>query len=431
VDRLQPPCPFEPLKAYQPQYFATRSRNANLLIILILGALSTVSPFSIDMYLPAFPQIAHDLNTSQAEISLSVSGYFVGLACGQLFYGPLLDRFGRKPPLYAGLSLFVLASVGCATARSPEVFIAFRLLQAIGGCGAGVGALAMVRDFFPVEESAKIISLLILVISVSPLFAPSLGSLITSSFGWPWIFAVLGGYALILVAVLALALPEGHKPDPGISLRPKAIVSEFVKIIALLQFRTYAIAGAFSFAGLFVYVTGAPIIFIGVYHLDQKTFGLVFAGLACAFIGGSQFNIWLLKRHQDQKIFRNALICQTIVVIVLLAGAWLDWYGLASNIVLLFLYLPFCGMAYPNAAAIALAPFSRNVGSASALLGFLQMAVGAFASTGVGLLHASSSLPIYAVMAVFAVIGLGILSISHARVQNSWSGDGGRDDVRP
>jgi len=409
----------------------TRSRNANLLIILILGALSTVSPFSIDMYLPAFPQIAHDLNTSQAEISLSVSGYFVGLACGQLFYGPLLDRFGRKPPLYAGLSLFVLASVGCATARSPEVFIAFRLLQAIGGCGAGVGALAMVRDFFPVEESAKIISLLILVISVSPLFAPSLGSLITSSFGWPWIFAVLGGYALILVAVLALALPEGHKPDPGISLRPKAIVSEFVKIIALLQFRTYAIAGAFSFAGLFVYVTGAPIIFIGVYHLDQKTFGLVFAGLACAFIGGSQFNIWLLKRHQDQKIFRTALICQTIVVIVLLAGAWLDWYGLASNIVLLFLYLPFCGMAYPNAAAIALAPFSRNVGSASALLGFLQMAVGAFASTGVGLLHASSSLPIYAVMAVFAVIGLGILSISHARVQNSWSGDGGRDDVRP
>jgi MFS transporter, DHA1 family, multidrug resistance protein len=409
----------------------TRSRNANLLIILILGALSTVSPFSIDMYLPAFPQIANDLNTTQAEISLSVSGYFVGLACGQLFYGPLLDRFGRKPPLYAGLSLFVLASIGCATARSPEVFIAFRLLQAVGGCGAGVGALAMVRDFFPVEESAKIISLLILVISVSPLFAPSLGSLITSSFGWPWIFAVLGGYALILIAVLALVLPEGHEPDPGISLRPAAIVGEFVKIIALPQFRIYAIAGAFSFAGLFVYVTGAPIIFIGVYHLDQKVFGLVFAGLACAFIGGSQLNIWLLKRHQDQKIFRTALICQTTVVIVLLPGAWLDWYGLASNIVLLFLYLPFCGMAYPNAAAIALAPFGRNVGSAAALLGFLQMVVGAFASSGVGLLHASSSLPIYALMAVFAVIGLGILSISHAGIQNGRSGDSGRDDVRP
>ncbi len=387
----------------------TRSRRANFLIILILGALSTVSPFSIDMYLPAFPQIAHDLRTTPAEISLSVSGYFVGLAFGQLFYGPVLDRFGRKPPLYAGLALFVLASIGCATARSPEAFIAFRLLQAIGGCGAGVGALAMVRDFFPVDESAKIISLLILVISVSPLFAPSLGSVITASAGWPWIFSVLTGYALILIAVLALVLPEGHKPDRGISLHPAAIVGEFRTIMALPQFSIYAIAGAFSFAGLFIYVTGAPIIFIGVYHLDRAMFGLVFAGLACAFIGGSQLNIWLSKWHQNQKIFRVALICQAVIIAVILAGTWRGWYGLPSNIVLLLLYLPFCGVAYPNAAALALAPFSRNIGSASALLGFLQMAIGALASTSVGLFHATSSLPIYAVMTVSAVIGLAIL----------------------
>jgi MFS transporter, DHA1 family, multidrug resistance protein len=395
----------------------TRTRSATLLIILILGALSTVSPFSIDMYLPAFPQIAHDLGTTQAEISLSVSGYFVGLAFAQLFYGPLLDRFGRKPPLYAGLSLFMLASIGCATARSPEVFIAFRLLQAIGGCGAGVGALAMVRDFFPVEESAKIISLLILVISVSPLFAPTIGSLITASAGWPWIFAVLSGHALMLIALLAFVLPEGHKPDPDISLRPGAIIKEFLNILALPQFAIYAVAGAFSFAGLFVYVTGAPIIFIGAFHVDQKVFGLVFAGLACAFIGGSQFNIWLSKRYQDQKIFRTALICQTIVILAILIGAWFDWYGLAATIVLLFLYLPFCGMAYPNAAAIALAPFDKNIGSASALLGFLQMTIGAFASTGVGLLHASSTLPIYAVMAVSTVVGLSILLISNRRAE--------------
>ena len=205
----------------------TRTRGANFLLILILGALSTVSPFSIDMYLPAFPQIAHDLATTPAEISLSVSGYFIGLAFGQLFYGPVLDRFGRKPPLYVGLALFVLASIGCATARSPEAFIAFRLLQAIGGCGAGVGALAMVRDFFPIDESAKIISLLILVISVSPLFAPSVGSLITSRAGWPWIFAVLTGYALILIAVLAWVLPEGHKPDRDISLIPPPSSASF------------------------------------------------------------------------------------------------------------------------------------------------------------------------------------------------------------
>src|SRR3984957_9135723 len=136
------------------------SSRGDLLIFLILGALSTVSPFSIDMYLPAFPQIARDLGTTPAEISLSVSGYFIGLALGQLFYGPLLDRFGRKKPLYGGLSLFVVASLGCMTVRSPGLFIAFRLLQALGGCVAQVGAVAMVRDFFPVEESAKILSLL-------------------------------------------------------------------------------------------------------------------------------------------------------------------------------------------------------------------------------------------------------------------------------
>ena len=397
----------------------TRSRGANFLIILILGALSTVSPFSVDMYLPAFPQIAHDLHTTPAEISLSVSGYFVGLACGQLFYGPVLDRFGRKPPLYVGLSLFVLASIGCAMARSPEAFIAFRLLQAIGGCGAGVGALAMVRDFFPVGESAKIISLLILVISVSPLFAPSLGSLITASAGWPWIFAVLAGYALILIGVLALVLPEGHRPDGGISLHPAAILGEFRTIIALPQFFVYAIAGAFSFAGLFVYVTGAPIIFIGNYHFDRAMFGLVFAGLACAFIGGSQFNIWLSVWYRSEKIFQIALVCQAIIIAVILAGTWLGWYGLAANIVLLFLYLPFCGVAYPNAAALALAPFNRNIGSASALLGFLQMVIGAFASTGVGLLHATTNLPIYAVMAASALIGLAILLANQRRLEES------------
>jgi DHA1 family bicyclomycin/chloramphenicol resistance-like MFS transporter len=387
----------------------TRTRRGNFLIILILGALSTVSPFSIDMYLPAFPQIARDLGTTPAEISLSVSGYFIGLALGQLFYGPLLDRFGRKPPLYAGMSLFILASAGCMTARSPGLFIAFRLLQAIGGCVAQVGAIAMVRDFFPVEESAKILSLIILVLSVSPLFAPTIGGFLATTAGWPWIFVSLGAFAFIVIVVIGLFLPEGHKADPDISLRPRAIAGEFLKIIEHPDFYTYAIGGAFSFAGLFVYVTGSPIIFIGTFHVAPRNYGLIFALLACGFIGGSQLNIWLSRRHQDRKIFRNALICQNIIVLVLLSGTALGWHGLTANVILLLLYLPCCGLSYPNAAAIALSPFSKNVGSASALLGFIQMGIGALASTGVGLLHSASTLPIYAVMAATAVIGLVIL----------------------
>jgi len=390
----------------------TRTRGRNFLIILILGALSTVSPFSIDMYLPAFAQIARDLGTTPAEISLSVSGYFIGLALGQLCYGPLLDRFGRKRPLYTGMTLFILASLGCIAARSPGLFIALRLLQAIGGCVAGVGAVAMVRDFFPARESAKILSLLILVLSVSPLFAPSIGSLVATTAGWQWIFVILAGFAVLMIAVTATLLPEGHKPDPSISLRPTAIVRGFLGVIENPQFATYAIGGAFSFAGLFVYVTGSPIIFIQGFHLGPHAYGLVFAALACSFIGGSQLNVWLSRRHQDRKIFRTALICQNVVVLIILIGTVLGWYGLAANIALLMLYLPFCGIAYPNAAAIALAPFSKNIGSAAAALGFLQMSIGALASTGVGLLHSSSSLPIFAVMAATAAIGLGILLLS-------------------
>ena len=399
------------------------SARTNLLIILILGALSTVSPFSIDMYLPAFPQIAHDLGTTQAQISLSVSGYFIGLALGQLFYGPLLDRFGRKPPLYAGLSLFTVASLGCIAVRSPELFIAFRLLQALGGCVAQVGAVAMVRDFFPARESAKILSLLMLVLSVSPLFAPSIGSVITTSIGWPWIFVALAGFAVLLMIVIRLLLPEGHRPDPQISLLPRAILEGFHQILIRPQFYTYALAGAFAFAGLFVYVAGSPIVFIDGFQVGPRAYGLIFAVLACGFIGGSQLNIWLSRRHADHKIFRVAVVCQNVIMLIIVLGTLFGWYSLAGTVVLLLAYLPFCGIAYPNAAAIALAPFSKNVGSASAVLGFLQMGIGALASTGVGLLHATSSLAVFMVMAATALVGLVILLANHSRVRLTPAGE--------
>jgi MFS transporter, DHA1 family, multidrug resistance protein len=399
------------------------SARSNLLIIFILGALSTVSPFSIDMYLPAFPQIARDLGTTPAQISLSVSGYFIGLALGQLFYGPLLDRFGRKPPLYAGLSLFAVASLGCIAVRSPELFITFRLLQALGGCVAQVGAIAMVRDFFPARESARILSLLMLVLSVSPLFAPSIGSVIATTIGWPWIFVALAGFAVLLMLVIGLLLPEGHRPDPEISLLPRAVLGGFQQILVDPQFHTYAFAGAFAFGGLFVYVAGSPIVFIDGFQVGPRAYGLIFAVLACGFIGGSQFNIWLSRRFADHKVFRVAVICQNAIMLIIVVGTFYGWYGLPGTVALLLVYLPFCGIAYPNAAAIALAPFSRNVGSAAAVLGFVQMGIGALASTGVGLLHATSSLAVFMLMGATAVIGLVFLLANQRRVRLAPAGE--------
>src|SRR5580704_2951003 len=220
-------------------------RNRTL-IIFILGSLATISPFAIDMYLPAFPQIAEALHTSTAKISLSVASYFAGLGAGQFLYGPLLDRFGRKRPLYAGLALFAVASLLCMGAHNSEWLIAMRFLQALGGCAAQVASMAMVRDFFPVQETAKIISLLILILGVSPLLAPTVGGYVALHLGWQWVFIILALVAFLNLVVSWWRLPEGHSPDRSVSLRPLPICRNFASVLREPQFITYALAGAFA-----------------------------------------------------------------------------------------------------------------------------------------------------------------------------------------
>jgi MFS transporter, DHA1 family, multidrug resistance protein len=383
----------------------TPDQRHKFVIILILGMLCTITPFAIDMYLPAISQIAQELNTTPAKVSMSISGYFIGIGAGQLFYGPMLDRFGRKRPLYAGLLLFIVASICCLESKTVEQLIAFRLLQALGGCVAQVDALAMVRDFFPVEDSSKIISMLILVLGVSPLLAPTLGSIVATTLGWHWIFLILAIIAAATMIIVYRYLPEGHLPDPTISLHPQRITANFLAILEDAQFCTYALAGAFSFCSLFVYVVGSPIIFMKMFHVSPRVYGGIFALLSVGFIGGNQVNIWLSRRHEDQRLFRIALYAQTAVAIAFLIGA-LSGAGLIATIVLLLLYLSCVGISYPNAAAIAMAPFSRNAGSASALLGCLQLGIGAVVSAGVGLLNAKDSTPIVALMAGTTLIGL-------------------------
>src|SRR3954470_3434580 len=171
----------------------------NFKVILIMGLLTAIAPLSIDMYLPAFSGIARDLHSTISEVTLSLSSFFIGISAGQLLYGPLLERFGRKPPLYPGLCLFFLASVGCAFSQSVHGLIVFRLFQAIGGCVGMVAARAMVRDLFDTKDNAKVFSMLMLVVSVSPVIAPTLGGYITTTLGWRYVFAML-----ILVVLLIL-----------------------------------------------------------------------------------------------------------------------------------------------------------------------------------------------------------------------------------
>jgi MFS transporter, DHA1 family, multidrug resistance protein len=386
------------------------------LIILILGALSTITPFAIDMYLPAFPEIATALHTSTARISLSIASYFAGMAAGQLFYGPLLDRFGRKLPLYAGLILFIAASILCLCSRSVEWLIAMRFVQALGGCAAQVAAMAMVRDFFHVDETAKIISLLILILSVSPLLAPSVGVFVAVHLGWQWVFIVLSLFVVLMLAVCWWRLPQGHKPDRTVSLRLLPILRNYALVLREPQFLTFALSGAFAFSGLLVYVASSPIIFMEVFHVSAQQFGAIFAGLATGFIGSNQINVFLLRRFSSEQIFRATLLLECPVALVLLVGTVCGWFGLPATLVLLFISLSSLGLAFPNAAALALVPFDRNIGSASAMLGFLQIGVSGLASASIGIFDSHTMMPVALILAVTSWIGLAILLIGKRRI---------------
>lgn len=394
-----------------------RTKSQNFFLILMMGSLNTITPISIDMYLPAFPKIAADLHTSIPNVALSVSTYFLGFSLGQILYGPLLDRFGRKKPLYIGLCFYIAATIGCALSRSIEILWVIRFFQALSGCVAAVAAMAMVLDFFPTDKSAGIISLLILILGVSPLLAPTAGSFIIAVANWRFVFVVLAIIALILLFFVFFFLPEGHQPDLTVSLMPTPIINGFKNILLEPKFHIYAFAGTFSFAGLFVYVAGSPAVFMDEYHVSPTVYGAIFAGLSVGFIGSSQLSHLLTRKFRNEEILNVVVMIQSVAAIIFFIGELNGWWGLGSTIALLFVILACAGLTYPSAAAVAITPFTKNAGSASALLGFFQIGIGGLISAGVGILPFRGSLSLSVTMMVSALVAFGILLIGRRAEQ--------------
>jgi MFS transporter, DHA1 family, multidrug resistance protein len=377
--------------------------NKNFYLILILGLLSAIGPFSIDMYLPAFPDIARGLNTTESKVLLSLSSFFIGISAGQLVYGPLLERYGRKKPLYVGLSIYLLASLGCALAGSVNALITLRLLQALGGCVGMVAARAMVRDMFDVKENAKVFSMLMLVVAVSPIIAPTAGGYVSALLGWRWVFIMLMIINAITLAGIYFLLPESKKPDPAFSLKPAPILNNFAGVIKHPQFYTYALTAAISAAGLYAYIGGSPSVFMGIFHVTEKQYGWIFALIAMGLIGASQINSVLLKNYTSEQIIKVALACQSTIGLVLVILTFLGWNDLFITIFLIFLFLCCQGFTFPNASALSLAPFGHNAGSASALLGAIQMSIGACTSALVSVFQNKTALPMAGVMSCCAI----------------------------
>jgi DHA1 family bicyclomycin/chloramphenicol resistance-like MFS transporter len=284
-----------------------------------------------------------------------------------------------------------------------------------------VASRAMVRDLFPVNENAKVFSLLMLVVGVSPIIAPTLGGYLSSEFSWHYVFAVLSVMSALILLAVHFYLPESRKPDPNFSLKPKPIINGFLSVAKEPQFYTYALAGSIASAGLYAYISGSPSVFMELYKVTEKQYGWIFAMVAIGLITSSQINTVMLRKYKSEQIVVVALLCQSIIGTLLVTGTMFGYLGLYTTIVLCFLFLSCQGFTFPNTSALSLAPFSKTAGSASALLGSVQMGIGAFTSALVSYLTNGTAVPMTGVMACCALTAFIILVVGGRIIRSKMS----------
>lgn len=376
-----------------------------LRLLLILGALSAFGPLAIDFYLPSFPTLARVFETDVEHVQLSLSAYFIGIALGQLLYGPLADRFGRRPPLLIGVSLFCLASLACSFAPSLEWLIGARFVQALGGCAGMVISRAVVRDLCDPLNSARVFSQLMLVMGLAPILAPLGGGLLLASLGWEWIFYGLMLFSALCLVAIWLWLPESLPADqPAAPL--SGALGQYGRLLGDRSFMAHSLSGGCAMAGLFAYIAGSPFIFIELYGVPEVHYGWLFGTNAAGFIGASQCNAWLVRRHGPAFLIPRAVGCYLLMALLLVAAAWWQPPTLWPLLLPLFACTATLGCIIPNASACAMAGHASHAGSASALLGFLQFAIAASAAGLVSLLHDGTALPMAATIAFCATLSM-------------------------
>jgi DHA1 family bicyclomycin/chloramphenicol resistance-like MFS transporter len=368
----------------------------------MLGALSAFAPFAIDMYLPSFPALAQAFSTDVEHVQLSLSAYFAGLSIGQLFYGPLADRFGRRIPLLVGIFLFTLASLACAIAPSLDWLIAARFVQALGGCAGMVISRAVVRDLCDPIHAAKAFSQIILVTGVAPILAPIGGGFLLNHVGWQAIFVSLMVFAVLCGTTVARWLPETLPPEAPRPLLRNAL-KQYWKMLGDKTFIGFSLTGGIAMAGMFAYIAGSPFVFINLYGVPAEHFGWVFGSNAAGFILFSQINARLLNRHGPAWLLSRVALFYAGASLVLLGIAALQPATLMWIVIPLFCCIASLGGIIPNASACAMAGQGSNAGSASALLGCLQFCIAAFSSAAVGALHDGTARPMALIIALCGV----------------------------
>jgi DHA1 family bicyclomycin/chloramphenicol resistance-like MFS transporter len=344
---------------------------------LVLGLVSAVGPFAIDMYLPALPEIGHSLHADTAQVQRSLTVFFLALGLCQLLYGPLSDRFGRKPPLYAGLALFVVGSIGCALASDIQTLIVLRFIAGVGACACTVIPRAVVRDLHTGVEATKLTSLLMLVFSVSPILAPLAGSLVISVASWHWIFWTVSALGVLGLVLIATQLEESRPVAARHGTTLGRVLGTYGTLLRDRHFMALTLIGAFGMSAFFAYLGNSSFLLIGHYGITPMQYGFLFSINAAAFIGAAQLNGRLCARHGLVRVVQAGVAGFASIALLLWAlfAFGVDRLDVLSALV--FCSFGFLGLVVPTTAVLALETHGEIAGTASALLGTTQMVTGA------------------------------------------------------
>ena len=375
-------------------------------LILLFGLLTVFTPIAIDMYLPALPTIAREFGSPIAAIEHSLAAYFLGIAIGQAMVGPLSDRFGRRWPIILGLGLYVLGATGCALAQGPLTLDAARFVQAVGGCTGTVLARACVRDLFPPAQAGRIFAQMLMILSVSPLFAPFVGGWLLPLTGWRSLFWLQGAAATATMVLVIWQLPESH-PGSDRRLHPFHVLVDYWAIARDRNFYGNIIPAVITGAGLYVFLTGWPHVVIAIFHVAPQYFGFTFVLNGVGLIITSQGTARWLKHRPGQPLLFAGILANAVVGGAALLFGWTGWGGLLALVPCMFLYCSLMGSINPTSAGLAMHHFGHAAGMASALMGIFVYGAAFLASMAMGAFpNPATPLPLTALMCLFGLSGL-------------------------
>jgi len=378
-------------------------RQPHLGEILLLGSLTAFGAVTIDLYLPTLPAIARDYGTSAAAVQLTLSTFFVGMALGQLFFGPLSDRIGRRPTILIGCAVYVAASLFCALAPTIEALVAGRFFQALGCCAAMVTCRAIVRDRYDHRDSARIFSLLMLVLAIAPLLAPTVGGWIAAAAGWHAVFYAFVAVGVAISAAVGLRLDESRSAATAQAARGQDVLSAYARLLGHKRLIGYLLVGAANGATLFSYIAASPDLVVNSWGFSESQFGLVFAAIAVGVVGSSQVNRLLLKHRSPDAILAWATLGAAAAGVALWLVALFD-APVPVVLAAVFVALSSNGLIAANASAGALNVDPLRAGAISGLMGGINFGMGAAASALAAAMYDGTARPLAANVAVALLV---------------------------